>query len=111
MPHTLNRAACPVGIAVDAATTNGCTPLYIAANNGCAEAASTLLRLGADPDAETSSGCTPLHAGGRSGMSAERRDAASGLLGVAATQQWWPGSVMPAGAYHACACAHSCAPV
>lgn len=50
-------------IAVDAATTNGCTPLYIAANNGFAEAAALLLDLGADPDVETTSGCTPLHAG------------------------------------------------
>jgi len=49
--------------AVDAATTNGCTPLYIAANNGLADAAGLLLELGADPDAETTSGCTPLHAG------------------------------------------------
>lgn len=52
-------------LAVDAATTNGCTPLYIAANNGLADAAALLLELGASPDAETTSGCTPLHAGGR----------------------------------------------
>ena len=50
--------------AVDAPTTNGCTPLYIAANNGFADAAALLLELGADPDTETTSGCTPLHAGG-----------------------------------------------
>ena len=51
-------------LAVDAATTNGCSPLYIAANNGCAQAAALLLESGADPDLETTSGCTPLHAGG-----------------------------------------------
>lgn len=50
--------------AVDAATTNGCSPLYIAANNGCTQAAALLLEVGADPDLETTSGCTPLHAGG-----------------------------------------------
>ena len=50
--------------AVDAATTNGCTPLYIAANNGFAESVALLLELGADAELETTSGCTPLHAGG-----------------------------------------------
>ena len=50
---------------MDAATTNGCSPLYIAANNGCAQAAALLLEAGADPDLETTSGCTALHAGGQ----------------------------------------------
>lgn len=53
--------------AVDAPTTNGCTPLYIAANNGFAEAAALLLETGANPDGETHSGCTALHAGERPG--------------------------------------------
>ena len=60
-PNCLPLACAP---AVDAPTTNGCTPLYIAANNGFADAAALLLELGADPDTETTSGCTPLHAGG-----------------------------------------------
>jgi ankyrin repeat protein len=60
----------PSPTAVDAATTNGCSPLYIAANNGFAEAAALLLELGADPDLETSSGCTPLHAAALNGHAA-----------------------------------------
>jgi ankyrin repeat protein len=59
----LVRTPPPPPGSVDAATTNGCSPLYIAANNGWAAAAGLLLELGAHPDAETSSGCTPLHAG------------------------------------------------
>ena len=48
---------------MDIATTSSCTPLYIAANNGRADAVAVLLGAGADPDVPTSSGGTALHAG------------------------------------------------
>jgi ankyrin repeat protein len=44
------------------ANKNGCSPLFLAAREGCAKAVGVLLRAGADVDAASASGWTPLQA-------------------------------------------------